>query len=108
VQAHVSAVMNSASSSSPSVQYLNGRCEKSTLAIVSVMIFVPNRSLPCQLLASPQSTVCDNSRLCAELVHHFGSGDTVWEPGEVLDLLCQLRSLFSVREHQLTSVVVVN
>lgn len=41
----MSAVMKSASSSSPSVQYLNGRCEKSTFAIVSVMMLVPKRSL---------------------------------------------------------------
>jgi hypothetical protein len=40
-----SAVINSASSSSPSVQYLNGRCERSTRAMVSVMILVPKRSL---------------------------------------------------------------
>jgi hypothetical protein len=42
---HVSAVIKSASSSSPSVQYLNGLWLKSTRAIVSVMILVPNRSL---------------------------------------------------------------
>lgn len=47
----MSAVKKSASSSSPSTQNLNGRCERSTRATVSVMMLVPKRSLSCQLLS---------------------------------------------------------
>lgn len=90
---HVSAVIKSASSSSPSVQYLNGLWERSTRAIVSVMILVPNRSLRRVSEAIKQTRVMRNVRrrtshspLRAELVHHLGTSHAVREPGEVLDL----------------------
>jgi hypothetical protein len=59
--------------------------------MVSVMISVPNRALDCQLtLFGPESGIChfgeSDIPLSSEFVHHFGSGDTIWETGEVLDL----------------------
>jgi hypothetical protein len=109
---HVSAVIKSASSSSPSVQYLNGLWERSTRAIVSVMILVPNRSLRrvsktsecqsgteyCGTWSVERGTWGEGRRawgvergasrspLRAELVHHLGTCHAVREPGEVLDL----------------------
>lgn len=92
---YVSAVMNSSGSSSPSVQYLNGRCEKSTRAIVSVMIFVPNLSL--SLSATHINAEKDPSgrkggggrgdlRLRSKLIHHLRPRHPIRKPREILNL----------------------
>jgi hypothetical protein len=51
------------------------------------MMLVPNRALFGQLSKSAETKTDESDiPLSSEFIHHFGSSDTIWETGKVLDL----------------------